>query len=606
MNLLQKLLEMRKSPILLEGNERVAYRDPCVYYKDGIFFLFFTMVETEADGSVFLYVAMTETRDFCSFSPVKKLTVRDRKCNYSSPGNILFFRGGYHLCFQSYCRENGEKFGNERCRLFHSSSSDLRHWSRPELIPVKGSKLKVEEMGRMIDPFWFFDRNDHEKIWCLFKQNGISSAWSRDLKEWNFSGRMDGGENVCVVADDKCYYLWSSPENGILLQTSEDLKHWNRNGNPITLGQNQWDWARGRLTAGFVLDLRNNPDVGLALLFYHGTGPEDESVIFDTHACIGIAWSDDLLHWRYPEIPEKKYLSAPPQQNFQDRKESSSLLKRKFQMPSDHKKKQSLLVENERKKMKTSFFSLIELLIVIAIIAILAGMLLPALNKARQTALKIKCAGNLKQIGTALVVYAGDQEYFPPAKQAGYNLFNLNTWHWLLMPYLGMKKKAPGDWPTVARNRESGVLLCPGLTFNPSMPDRNSYSMFGFGPLAAWYRLTPNKVVYGDAGNPTATYAASPSSTCSFDGGNGIIPRPSIITLISESGYVSGKDGNDAVFQDCKQLGNELQNIHDAANGSNGFEMAYRHLRRKNVLWLDTHVSDVGLNQLHSHGFLKR
>ena len=221
MNLLQKLLEMRKNPILLEGNERVAYRDPCVYYKDGIFFLFFTMVETEADGSVFLYVAMTETRDFCSFSPVKKLTVRDRKCNYSSPGNILFFRGGYHLCFQSYCRENGEKFGNERCRLFHSSSSDLRHWSQPELIPVKGSKLKVEEMGRMIDPFWFFDRNDHEKIWCLFKQNGISCAWSRDLKEWNFSGRMDGGENVCVVADDKCYYLWSSPENGITILMSD-------------------------------------------------------------------------------------------------------------------------------------------------------------------------------------------------------------------------------------------------------------------------------------------------------------------------------------------------------------------------------------------------
>ena len=185
--------------------------------------------------------------------------------------------------------------------------------------------------------------------------------------------------------------------------------------------------------------------------------------------------------------------------------------------------------------MKSRSFTLIELLIVIVVIVILVAMLLPALNKARLTATKIKCAGNLKQIGTALVVYAGDQNFFPPAKQAGYDLFNLNTWHWLLMPYLNMKKKAPGDWLTVARNRESGVLLCPSLEFNPSMPDRNSYSMFGFGPLAAWYKLTPNRVVYGDAGNPTATYAASPSSTCRFTLSSALTPGKVLVIFFISS-----------------------------------------------------------------------
>ena len=81
-------------------------------------------------------------------------------------------------------------------------------------------------------------------------------------------------------------------------------------------------------------------------------------------------------------------------------------------------------------------FTLIELLIVIAIIAILAAMLLPALQSAKRTAYTAGCASNMKQLMVCALQYVGDTTYVTPAKSGGGTHDSL--WERLILRYTPM------------------------------------------------------------------------------------------------------------------------------------------------------------------------
>lgn len=302
----KNFLKTLKSPIIFKGNDSTAYRDPAILFHGKTMYLFFTLVRSE-DGFVYSYTAMSKSTDLKNWSPIKIITPRDMTLDFSSPGNVVKFNDEWVLCLQTYPRpmykvSEMPRFGTGDARLYIMRSKDLENWSTPEIMKVKGPKVSFKNMGRMIDPYLLADENERGKWWCFYKQNGVSMSYSYDLHHWKLFGHTESGENTSVLHEKKEYILIHSPKNGIAIKKSKDLKTWEDWGNLITLNQKNWDWAKGRLTAGTVINLKSNNHFGKYVMFFHASGPKtEEEGDFDKNASIGIAWSNDLMNWSWPK-----------------------------------------------------------------------------------------------------------------------------------------------------------------------------------------------------------------------------------------------------------------------------------------------------------------
>ncbi len=210
-------------------------------------------------------------------------------------------------------------------------------------------------------------------------------------------------------------------------------------------------------------------------------------------------------------------------------------------------------------------FTLIELLIVVAIIMLLAGMLLPALRSARERARQIQCSSNMKQCCYAMASYASDFNGFVVLhmyKSPGGNYYIGGSARWLEL--------LDGSWG-VEYLKAGSVTFCPSYA-----PVKYESSSFVYGARGGTFPIDPAEFCPSGYSN-TSTKIVNLTR----------LTKPSIYLLIGDS------------FS--KTYNKQIYNIDpNPFAGKGGFHL--RHSKQGNMLSGDFHVESADRNKAKNWG----